>query len=343
MSNLAIQAVPTHLITGFLGAGKTSTILHLLQQRPEHERWAVLVNEFGEIGVDGSIVSAQQSAASGVFVREVAGGCMCCASQLPMQIALNQLLKQAKPHRLLIEPTGLGHPQEIVNVLTAPHYREVLALQKVVTVIDARQLSLPRYREHASFQQQLSVADLIIANKQAQYSSDDAAALSALLAEPDYQSTRLMRTDFGEVQLEMLTGNMHEKPVQDCQHSDHHSHDHKHQETIDSLMSRSLPDSGILQAVNQGEGFFSIGWRFAPELVFDYAKLLQFFAALEIERLKAVFITDQGIVAFNMVADHLSQQSVDECFESRLEIITAEHQSSWDQLIQACILQSEAC
>lgn len=58
-ANKQILAVPTNIITGFLGVGKTSAILHLLQQKPSNERWAVLVNEFGEIGVDGSIISAQ--------------------------------------------------------------------------------------------------------------------------------------------------------------------------------------------------------------------------------------------------------------------------------------------
>ncbi len=108
-----IQSVPTHIITGFLGAGKTSAILHLLKHKADNERWAVLVNEFGEIGVDGSIFSGQQTEMQGVFVREVPGRCMCCVAGVPMKVALNQLLAKAKPDRLLIEPTGLGHPQEV--------------------------------------------------------------------------------------------------------------------------------------------------------------------------------------------------------------------------------------
>ncbi|WP_369823160.1 GTP-binding protein, partial [Oleiphilus sp. HI0128] len=80
-----------------LGVGKTSAILNLLKQKPDNERWAVLVNEFGEIGVDGSFFQGQSSQEQGVFIKEVPGGCMCCASGLPMQIALNQLLSRAKP------------------------------------------------------------------------------------------------------------------------------------------------------------------------------------------------------------------------------------------------------
>ena len=111
-----IQHVPTNVITGFLGVGKTTAIQHLLASKPAHERWAVLVNEFGEVGVDGALFGPEQGGE--VFVREVPGGCMCCAAGLPMQVALNQLLAKARPHRLLIEPTGLGHPREVLETLS---------------------------------------------------------------------------------------------------------------------------------------------------------------------------------------------------------------------------------
>ena len=80
MTILAILAVPTNIITGFLGAGKTSAILNLLKSKPAGERWAILLNEFGEIGVDGSIVQGQSHEDDGVYIREVPGGCMCCTS-----------------------------------------------------------------------------------------------------------------------------------------------------------------------------------------------------------------------------------------------------------------------
>jgi len=147
-----ILGVPTNIITGFLGVGKTSSILNLLANKPENERWAVLVNEFGEIGVDGSLVQGLQNDDQ-VFIQEVPGGCMCCAAGLPMQIALNQLLLKAKPDRLLIEPTGLGHPKEVLQVLSSENYRQVLSLQKNITLVDARNLSDSRYTEHDTFNQ----------------------------------------------------------------------------------------------------------------------------------------------------------------------------------------------
>lgn len=107
----------TNLITGFLGSGKTTSILHLLAHKPADEKWAVLVNEFGEVGIDGALL-----AESGALLKEIPGGCMCCVNGLPMQVGLNALLRQGKPDRLLIEPTGLGHPKQILDMLTAAIY-----------------------------------------------------------------------------------------------------------------------------------------------------------------------------------------------------------------------------
>ena len=94
-----------NLITGFLGSGKTTTLLHLLAHKPANEKWAILVNEFGEVGIDGALLANR-----GAALKEIPGGCMCCVNGLPLQVGLNMLLKQTKPDRLIIEPTGLGHP-----------------------------------------------------------------------------------------------------------------------------------------------------------------------------------------------------------------------------------------
>ena len=77
------KRIPTNIITGFLGVGKTTTILQLLKDKPEGEKWAVLVNEFGEIGIDGAILSDQ-----GALIKEVPGGCMCCTAGVPMSVGI---------------------------------------------------------------------------------------------------------------------------------------------------------------------------------------------------------------------------------------------------------------
>lgn len=149
-----------NLITGFLGVGKTTAILHLLAQRPGGEPWAVLVNEFGAIGIDGVTLTE-----SGVAVREVPGGCICCSAQLPLQVALTRLLREVKPARLLIEPTGLGHPAGVIDVLQTPALAKAIVLRNVICLIDPQQLADERFTALENYQDQMSLADVLVANK----------------------------------------------------------------------------------------------------------------------------------------------------------------------------------
>ena len=100
--------IPVNIITGALGVGKTTTIRHLLSQRPPDERWAIVVNEFGALGIDGAVIDTAGGIVAGadgttttgggdggVVVREVAGGCLCCAVAAPFTVAVTQVLRRA--------------------------------------------------------------------------------------------------------------------------------------------------------------------------------------------------------------------------------------------------------
>lgn len=95
-----ISAIPTNIITGFLGVGKSTAILYLLKNKPDNERWAVLVNEFGEIGVDGSLFQGQHDQEQGVFIREVPGGCMCCAARFAYASSAKPATKNSEARSL---------------------------------------------------------------------------------------------------------------------------------------------------------------------------------------------------------------------------------------------------
>lgn len=332
----AILAVPTNVVTGFLGVGKTTAISNLLQKRPAGERWAVLVNEFGEIGVDGSLLEGQGGGEGGVYIREVPGGCMCCTAGLPMQIALNQLLRRAKPQRLLIEPTGLGHPAEVLESLSSEHYREVLLLQRTLTLVDARNLSDERYRSHPAFRQQLEIADVIVANKQDLYAPADVDALRGYAAEHN-PAADLVFTRFGALRSEWLDGpNAH--VFSPC--SDHVPEPEPEPEPGLSAEDRSDPlgDGGIIKAVNEGEGFHSVGWRFDPHYVFSKMRLIALLSGLSAERMKAVFITESGVFGYNLTRDGLTEIELDECVESRMEVIADVIDSGLERQLMDCIL-----
>jgi len=316
LNNNSILAVPTNIITGFLGVGKTSTILHLMQSKPDNERWAVLVNEFGEIGIDGSLFEGRHKQDNTVFIREVPGGCMCCASGLPMQIALNQLLAHAKPDRLLIEPTGLGHPREVVEVLSSEHYQEVLLLQKTLTLVDARKLRDSRYTEHDTFNQQISIADTIIANKVDLYQPSDKKNLQDYVAKESCNSVNIVFTEHGKIELSELKGRSSSISTEQKKHVAHHH-------ASESIMASTIPipESGFVKAGHTGEGFQSMGWRFSPEKTFSHSALFAFLSGLNFERMKAVFITDEGVFGYNVSDDALTEIELDDCLESCIEVI----------------------
>ena len=313
----ALKSIPTNVITGFLGVGKSTAILHLLKHKPEHERWAVLVNEFGEVGIDGSLFAGQQTEDAGIFIREVPGGCMCCTAGLPMQIALNMLLARSKPHRLLIEPTGLGHPEEVLAVLSSDYYREVLDLHATLTLVDARKIHDARYTKHSTFNQQLAIADVIVANKSDLYQPEDFPALLDFMeSRLGLDSKSVYQVSGGKLQLEWLEGTAAQQP--------HHHHHHQNEAPPTIIDSSDIPASGYLSIDNQGEGFYSRGWVFKPQWTFDADKLYALLLGVEAERIKGVFITDQGIAAYNKADNVLTQTELDDCLDSRIECISAD-------------------
>lgn len=309
-----LSAVPTNIITGFLGAGKSTAILSLLKQKPKEERWAVLVNEFGEVGIDGSLIGGQESEHAGVFIREVPGGCMCCAAGLPMQIALNQLLAKAKPDRLLIEPTGLGHPKEVLSVLTAEYYHSVIDLRSTITLVDARKTLDTRYAKHETFIQQLDIADVIVANKIDQYGPNDFPALLNFLDDIRViNNTPVYQVAYGNLQRQWLRGKS-----QFCANKQARSHNHIINESFPEASS-PLDGRSYMCIDNSGEGYHSRGWVFTPKWVFDVSQLNTLLLGYQIERLKGVFITNQGVFAFNKADGVLTQTELDDCLESRIE------------------------
>ncbi len=313
-----LTSIPTNVITGFLGVGKSTAILQLLKQKPEQERWAILVNEFGEVGIDGSLFSGQNAESEGVFISEVPGGCMCCAAGLPMQIALTRLLSRARPDRLLIEPTGLGHPREVLEVLSASHYQEVLKLQATITLVDARKVKDERYTRHPTFQQKLAIADIIVANKSDQYDASDLPALIDWLENDiGFDKRSLFQVEQAKLSLDWL-----KEPARRFQApaKHHHKHDTEPTDTPPPLIA-DLPECGYLSISNEGEGFFSRGWVFKPEWTFDAERLYHLLLSVDAERIKAVFLTDRGITAYNKADKVLSESPLDDCLDSRLEII----------------------
>ena len=322
--------IPVNIITGFLGSGKTSAVLNLLKQKPRDEHWAILVNEFGEIGVDRSLMQGHTVTHDRVAILEVPGGCMCCAAGLPMQMALSQLLFLGRPDRLLIEPTGLGHPVEVLQTLYSEAYIEMLEVQSTVTLIDARSAANERHANHASFVQQLQIADLILANKKDLYSNHELALIDNLVQKHCDRDIPVYPTEQGKIDLALITQPTTWVPTIGKQH---------HAEPNYILAAdRILPDCGYIGATNSTDGFESVGWRFSAAKPFDYLKVFHFLKQLQVDRAKAVFITERGIYGYNLAGSTLSEIEIDDCAESRIEIIAEHIEADWETVLLTCLL-----
>ncbi|MBE4965335.1 GTP-binding protein [Enterobacter cloacae complex sp. P24RS] len=312
----------TNLITGFLGSGKTTSILHLLANKDPAEKWAVLVNEFGEVGIDGALL-----ADSGAMVKEIPGGCMCCVNGLPMQVGLNTLLRQGQPDRLLIEPTGLGHPKQILDLLTAPVYEPWLELRATLCLLDPRQLLDEKAIGNDNFRDQLASADIIVANK-----SDRATAESEAAFEAWWQQAgggrRYVQTTQGNIDgvlLDLPRLNQTQLPA-----SAEHSHSHGVKQGLAAL---SLPEHQRWRRnLNSGQGHQACGWIFDADTIFDTIGILEWARLAPVERVKGIMRTPDGLVRINRQGEDffIETQNVAPP-DSRIELISAVN-TDWNAL-----------
>lgn len=315
--------IKVNLVTGFLGSGKTTTLLHLVANKPEGENWAILVNEFGEIGIDGALL-----AESGAVLKEIPGGCMCCVNGLPMQVGLNMLLRQHQLDRLLIEPTGLGHPKQILDMLSAEVYQPWLTLQASLTLLDPRQLSDARVRENENFRDQLAAADIVVANKQDRWQEQDRQALAQWQAE-ELGDRQLIGTEYGRIDPALLA-----QPRRNLRAlSQGEAHQHSHPRRDSGLGALRLDNNARWRrAFNQGQGYYACGWAFDSETVFDTVGVLEWARLAPVERVKGVMRIAEGAVSINRQgADFRIETRQAPPPDSRIEII---HHSDadWNQL-----------
>ncbi|MBI5753064.1 MAG: GTP-binding protein [Hydrogenophilales bacterium] len=281
---------PVNLITGFLGVGKTTALLHLLAQRPAGSRWAVLVNEFGQVGIDGATLTQ-----NGVALREVPGGCICCSAQLPLRVALTKLIREVRPERLLIEPTGLGHPAGVIDVLRGEGLASALELRNAICLVDPRQLSDGQYRGLETYQDQIALADVLVANKGDLATPLQLQAFTEIAAQL-YPPKRLVaQVSQGRLDAAWLD--------------------------IESTASASL---SAAQA-HDTQQFTARGWVFSPEQVFDPGKLKALFEAwgndAQIVRAKGVFRIGRDWRLLNLAGGKVDMAPIAYRRDSRLDVI----------------------
>jgi G3E family GTPase len=305
-----LQNIPTHVIAGPLGAGKTSLIKHLLLQRPIGERWAVLINEFGQIGLDAALLTQD---ADGIALGEVAGGCLCCVNGAPFQIGLGRLLRKARPDRLFIEPSGLGHPAQLLRQLSEAPWAGVLAVQPSVLVLDAQALAVGKPLPESQ-QAALSSAGLLLLNKSEGLDGNDRQRIAGQLPDRNVYWTQLAQLPLNELpgyRVQAVAG-------------------------VDNFivpkglaqMPAIWTDPALPICLSQQqEGIWSIGWRWHPSQTFDAAPVGKWLDSLAWRRAKLIIHSVDGWVSANALDNSPVQWQPSEWRQdSRIELIFSEPQ-----------------
>lgn len=286
-----IHNVPTNIISGFLGVGKTTAILNLFANKPASEKWAVLVNEFGKIGIDGRVYKA-----NGIEVKEIPGGCMCCAQGLPLQVAVNRLLRETQPDRLIIESSGVGHPGGVIDTLKGEGFKNVLLLKAGICLVDPRHLQDPEYQNNELFKEQLQLCDVLIANK-TDLSSIEALQVFFNLTESFLPAKEFIATcTNGQLDISWL--------------------DHQH--TV-----RSQKSSFTLLPVTQlqSHNLKTHSFTFAHDSLFDLVALKYWLDDMSFVRLKGLIQTADGCYLINCTSGHVEVKKLDNQTDNHIEVI----------------------
>jgi cobalamin biosynthesis protein CobW len=220
--------IPATIVTGFLGAGKTSLIQNLLRNA-HGRRIALIINEFGELGVDGELVKG-----CGIEdcpeenIVELANGCICCTVADDFLPTISALLDRPEPpEHIVIETSGLALPKPLIRAFNWPEVRTRVTVDGVIAVVDgpaaaagrfadnpdavAQQRAADESLDHESplaelFEDQINSADLIILNKNDQMSADDRQAAKDTIDREMKRKAKLVLSSFGAIDPDVLLG-----------------------------------------------------------------------------------------------------------------------------------------
>ena len=268
--------IPATIVTGFLGAGKTTLIRHLLQN-PGGRRIALIVNEFGDIGFDGGLLSDCGSEACGEDdIIELANGCICCTVADDFLPAMEAILARSElPDHIVIETSGLALPQPLVKAFAWPAVKSRVTVDGVVTVVDAAAVAEGRVASDEAklaeqrakdlsldhddpveelFEDQLRCADLIVISKADLVDESGLARVENAIAEDRRPNARTLKVANGVLPADILLGQSSAAEADTESRMSHHElngEEHEHDDFDSFVLSASAADrAGLEQRVS---------------------------------------------------------------------------------------------
>ncbi|MEC8293425.1 MAG: cobalamin biosynthesis protein CobW [Pseudomonadota bacterium] len=249
--------IPATVVTGFLGAGKTTLIRNMLANA-NGKRIALIINEFGDLGVDGDILKGcGDETCTEDDIMELSNGCICCTVAEDFIPTLEKLLdRDQKPDHIVIETSGLALPQPLVRAFNWPEISTRVTVDGVVTVVDGRavqdgqfahniaavdaQRKLDENLDHETplselFEDQVTCADMIVVNKSDLLSAEEATQLTTRLKDESRDGVQVVKASMGVLPVDVLLGQGvgAEADMAARHESHHHHHDHDHEDGDD--------------------------------------------------------------------------------------------------------------
>jgi G3E family GTPase len=192
--------IPVTVITGFLGSGKTTLVNHILQGQTE-QKVAVIVNEFGEIGIDGQLMVTEGEEQ----LVEFNNGCLCCTVRGDLIETLERLIQRAELDAVLIETTGLADPAPVASTfIVSEEIKSRFKLDAFVTVVDAHHLE-PNLQDSHEAQEQVAFADIVLINKTDLVSVEQLTHVEQQIRTFN-PIARIYKTEFGVIDLPLILG-----------------------------------------------------------------------------------------------------------------------------------------